>query len=65
METYLVQENLAFFKSFPTVYDMPMLANTLRHVYDTLEGNTWTIWLQINLAKLMPLLNHQVEANRQ
>ena len=25
LETYFVQENLAFFKSFPTVYNMPML----------------------------------------
>ncbi len=40
METYLVQENLAFFKSFPMVYDMHMLLNTLSHVYDTFWGNT-------------------------
>ena len=37
MEAYLVQENLAFSKSFPTVYNMPMLLNTLEHVNDTLE----------------------------
>ena len=43
METYLMQENFAFFKSFPMVYNMPMLHNTLRHVYDTLERNTLTI----------------------
>ncbi len=43
METYLVQENLAFFQEISTVYNMPMLLNTLRHVYDTIEGNTWTI----------------------
>ncbi len=43
LETYLVQENLAFFKSFPTVYNMPMLIDTLNHVYSTLKGSTWTI----------------------
>ena len=34
-----------------------MLLNPLRHVYDTFKGNTWTIWLQINLAKITPSLN--------
>ena len=56
METYLVQENLAFFKSFPTVYKMPMLFNTMRQVYDTLEGKYLDYWLQLNLAKIVPSL---------
>ncbi len=38
MKTYLVQKNQAFFKSVPTVYNMPMLLNMVKHVYDTLGG---------------------------
>ncbi len=57
MDTYLVQQNLAYFKSFLTVYNMFMLFNTLKHIYSTLKGSTLTIWLQINLAKIMPSLN--------